>query len=439
MLRDVQDEDTTGIELAALASHLHARRADILAVWSRLVRLDPKITTSQTLSRVQFYDHIPGMLDSLERRLRAARIGDALKAQREEASEAGGHGLQRWQQGYADREVMHEWVVLNACLGHELQRFAQARPTLAPVVLCEAWRRVSEFAVTGMTESVAQYAGLQRTEAASRVAALEAAHAQLAELERQRAEAWREATHDLRGNLSVVENVANVIQAQGPSEKWLRVLGRRVDALNALLNDLTTQARLDAGQETRELGSFDAGAALGELCTATEPLATDRGLFLRSRGPESLPVEGDRVKVCRIAQNLLLNALAYTERGGVEVSWEEVDGGTRRWSLCVKDTGPGLGAGASVPPLSEALDVATRESQAVEREGVRRGDPTANPKPAATLPSRSPAPPSTRGEGIGLSIVKRLCELLDASIELETHEGTGTTFRITFPTHYPKG
>jgi signal transduction histidine kinase len=439
MLGGMQDEDIAGIELAALASHLHARRSDILAAWSRLARLDPEITTSQTLSRVQFYDHIPGMLDSLERRLRATRIGDALEAQRDEASEAEGHGLQRWQQGYADREVMHEWVALNACLADELQRFAESRPKIAPVILCEAWRRVSEFAVTGMSESVAQYAGLQRTEAASRVAALESALAQLAELERQRAEAWREAAHDLRGNLSVVENVANVIQAQGPSEKWLRVLGRGVTSLSALLNDLTTQARLDAGHETRELAPFDAGAALGELCAALEPLAAGRSLFLRSRGPASLTVEGDRVKVCRIAQNLILNALANTERGGVEVSWEEVDAATRRWSLCVKDTGPGLDAGRSVPPLSEALDVATRESQAVEREGVRRGDPSANPAPAPTLPSRSHPGAPAAGDGIGLSIVKRLCELLDASIELETREGSGTTFRITFPTHYPKG
>jgi len=435
----MQGEDIVGIELAAFASHLRARRSEILAAWSRLARLDPQITTSQTLSRVQFYDHIPGMLDSLDRRLRATRMRDTLEARRDEASEAEGHGLQRWQQGYADREVMHEWVALNTCLADELQRFAESRPTIAPVILCEAWRRVSEFAVTGMTESVAQYAGLQRTEAASRVAALEAALAQLAELERQRAEAWREATHDLRGNLSLVENVANVIQAQGPSEKWLRVLGRGVSSLSALLNDLTTQARLDAGHETRELAPFDAGAALSELCAALEPLAADRGLFLRASGPAILPVEGDRVKVCRIVQNLVLNALAYTEHGGVEVSWEEVEGTTRRWSLCVKDTGPGLGRGRSAPPLSEALDVATRESQAVEREGAKRGDPTANPVPAETLPSRSQRPASAPGEGIGLSIVKRLCELLDASIELETRAGTGTTFRITFPTSYPKG
>jgi signal transduction histidine kinase len=42
------------------------------------------------------------------------------------------------------------------------------------------------------------------------------------------------------------------------------------------------------------------------------------------------------------------------------------------------------------------------------------------------------------GEGIGLSIVKRLCEMLDASLELESSEGEGTTFRLIFPRRYPE-
>jgi signal transduction histidine kinase len=40
------------------------------------------------------------------------------------------------------------------------------------------------------------------------------------------------------------------------------------------------------------------------------------------------------------------------------------------------------------------------------------------------------------GEGIGLSIVKRLCEMLDASIEMQSVPGMGTTFRILFPRQY---
>jgi signal transduction histidine kinase len=48
----------------------------------------------------------------------------------------------------------------------------------------------------------------------------------------------------------------------------------------------------------------------------------------------------------------------------------------------------------------------------------------------------TPAPRQEIGEGIGLSIVKRLCELLDATIEMESMPDVGTTFRIRFPRKY---
>ena len=66
-----------------------------------------------------------------------------------------------------------------------------------------------------------------------------------------------------------------------------------------------------------------------------------------------------------------------------------------------------------------------------------RVSPSLQTDTAPTLASRSNPPPQLpAGEGIGLSIVKRLCELLDASIELESSEGEGTTFRVIFPRRY---
>ena len=48
----------------------------------------------------------------------------------------------------------------------------------------------------------------------------------------------------------------------------------------------------------------------------------------------------------------------------------------------------------------------------------------------------SPPAPQHAGEGIGLSIVKRLCELLDASLELTSSAESGTTFRVVLPREY---
>jgi signal transduction histidine kinase len=191
-------------------------------------------------------------------------------------------------------------------------------------------------------------------------------------------------------------------------------------------------ARLEAGHERRDVKPFDAGALLTELCAATQPLATERGLYLKAEGPAALPVRGDAAKVRRVAQNLLLNALKYTERGGVTVLWGGGGGQDReRWVLSVRDTGPGFHAGPGAP-LAGALEEATASA----REAEKAGSGGVPPAPAAASP---PDPRPTRqqsGEGIGLSIVKRLCELLDASVELECKPGQGSTFRVKLPLHY---
>ena len=197
-------------------------------------------------------------------------------------------------------------------------------------------------------------------------------------------------------------------------------------------------ARLEAGHDQRSLAPFNVGQLMREFCDAMRPLATERNLFLRCEGPDSLPVVGDAAKVRRIAQNLVLNALNVTERGGVRITWQHGPANSiNQWVLCIQDTGPGFSSD-SAPLLARALKEATEEAQEVEERAESAGDPSAQTAPPATLASQSPhgVPHDRHGEGIGLSIVKRLCEVLDASLELESDAGKGTTFRVTFPCAY---
>ncbi len=426
--------------LSEFADYLHRRRDDLLEAWSRAAERDRSLSTPETLTRLQFYDHIPGMLDALEEQLRATSIGDKLRADVDESVNAAAHGLQRWQQGYNEREVMREWLWLNDCLGNELEHFAATHRGIPTRAVAAAARTVAGFLVTGMSESTGQYAQLQRVDAATRLAGLEDAHRQLAVVDHQRAEWWREAAHDLRGNVHLIHNVASVLKMAGAREArfdaWIELLGRSVASLRSLLDDLTTQARLDAGQEHRVVVAFDAAVLMRELATAAEPIATERGLYLKADGPACLPVEGDAVKVRRIAQNLLLNALNFTERGGIIVAWETSGEGAERWVLTVQDSGPGLQNGGSAP-LSKALDAATRDMHQQQVDAGAKGEEAIDKAP--TLTSRSGPRARGPGEGIGLAIVKRLCELLDATLELQTESGKGTTFRVTFPTRYAKG
>jgi signal transduction histidine kinase len=168
-----------------------------------------------------------------------------------------------------------------------------------------------------------------------------------------------------------------------------------------------------------------------------QPIAEQQGLFLKVDGPNTLPVEGDAVKVQRIDQNLLLNALKYTPRGGVTVSWgDSRRNDAQRWMLCVIDTGPGFHAGPGAP-MAGALEEATEEARQVEetaRTGVK-GAPHDASSPDDGSVDSVPVH-QERGEGIGLSIVKRLCELLDATIEMDSTLGEGTALRVVFPRGY---
>ena len=258
-------------------------------------------------------------------------------------------------------------------------------------------------------------------------------------LERERAELWREAAHDLRGNVNAV-HVAAAVLARGalPAVRptAAKVVERTARSLTVLLDDLIALARLEAGREQRQIQPMDVVETVREVCRRFEPVATERGLLLKVVGPPLLPADGDPVKVGRIVQNLILNALNYTERGGVCVTVRaQTVGEVPSWELRVEDTGIGIADRAS-PAIAKLLRTATREAKTLAKES---GETQSKITP---LPSASPdtlADQSARGEGVGLTIVKRLCELLDASIEFDTAHGLGTTFRITFPRQYPAG
>jgi hypothetical protein len=130
--------------------------------------------------------------------------------------------------------------------------------------------------------------------------------------------------------------------------------------------------------------------------------------------------------------------LTATHSGGVRVTWEAgtSPADSHQWALCVQDTGAGFARDAM--PLQQELKDATEGAREVEESPQSDGSSSLSASPAPTLDSQS-ARGSARlpaGEGIGLSIVKRLCELLDASIELQSDAGQGTTFRVIFPRHY---
>lgn len=429
-------------QLVALASHLNQRRDSILATWRNEVKRDRRLTNTSALSSAQFYDHIPAILDAFERNLSARETADLLDATEDQKEIAAEHGLHRWHHGYNHQEVMREWGHLHLCLVGELESYDAAHLELPRDVMAFARLTLARLCSDGVNESASRYARMQQVEAAGRVRDLELALAQLRELDRQRADTWREAAHDLRGKLGVVKSVTEVLNDDRVPEsergEFRMMLQQGVSSLHALLEDLIVLSRLEAGHDQRNIARFDAGAMLEELCAAMKPMATERNLSFELEGPSLFMVQGDAVKTQRIAQNLLINAIKYTEQGRVKVGWGEVaPDAYERWMLYVQDTGPGFEDG-SVTPLAEAIKKSTEEVQVVEQEAQKAGQDSTFVAPAPVLSSESMHRPDYQapGEGIGLSIVKKLCELLDASLEFETERGKGSTFRVILPRRY---
>lgn len=423
----LSSNDARAIE--ALGDRLLRNRGALLEKVRQCVVGDAEVSTARTLAPEGFLDHLPQLLDALQQRLHYLARPEATLVSRAdpepERVPAEKHGLRRWQQGYSLPEATREWRHLSVCVIEEIGAQSGESPQLSSQAVIRVMREVAELIADGMRASAERHGEMQRAEAARRAADLKAALAQVRAFERERVTRWRQVVHDLRGSVGAVVNASVLLNRQGAPEKVRALsqeaLHRGLATVGEMLTDLASLARLEAGQEQRRLGSFDVAELLRQLRTTLHSLAANRGLVLEVDGPDVLEVEGDALKVQRIVQNLVLNAIKYTERGGVWMTWRsDTAAPLPRWILTVQDTGPGFDPNRR-PAIGAALEI-----DAVENE--------ASPLPGE--PGDAVAPPAGIGEGIGLSIVKQLCELLDATIELHSEPGRGTTFQVTFPARY---
>jgi signal transduction histidine kinase len=285
-----------------------------------------------------------------------------------------------------------------------------------------------------ISESAGQYERMQQAEAAGHVGDLRGALASVHQIERHRSTLFHQAVHDLRNDVVGVSLAAvqlgKVDMAGTDRVESATYLKQAVQGLNTMLEELMELARLQAGQETRRIAAFDAAVLLHELCAAHQPYARESRLFLAVEGPARLTVEGDAEKTRRLAKNLVGNALKYTPCGGVSVTWGQEK---ETWWLMVKDTGPGLLSGPGSPLVTGLQQATASAKESDERTAAGEGEASKVLPPPTDAASAEAPSPHQAGEGIGLSIVKRLCELLDASIEIASSAEAGTTFRVVFP------
>lgn len=403
----LREKMTHSVALDTVAASLWRERDNILSRWRDDVAASGNASTVKTLSRTEFYDHIPQFIERFCALLRGD--GQAGKAPAKQ------HGAHRWQQGLDFEEVILEWKVLHHILFERLTALWRTSG-LDLESLQHVYWLLADTVQKAISASLTEFHAHQRLAAEARMRDLEAVLEEQHNLDLRRGHGLHQASHDLRGSLQVIRLSCHALQRRPHDEQTGAVverLVRAIDGLSQLFNDMRDLARLEAGREACENSDFDAAAMLREMCETMQPVAEARGLSLRVDGIDSLPVNSDAAKLRRIAQNLILNALSYTAAGNVAVGWQAES--RTHWSFYVRDSGPGLPASSADAPLAAGLESAQTGANA-------------SPAPAGNAFTVSRYAENS-GEGIGLSIVHRLCQLLDAVLEIDS-KGNGTTFRI---------
>lgn len=251
--------------------------------------------------------------------------------------------------------------------------------------------------------------------AAHGVVAIENAQAyeMLQEMDREKSRFVRIATHELRAPINVAESLLTALAGGYTGDLppgQVEVINRaitRVQALKSLVDDLLDLAAGKALAQPTERRRVRLGAAVAEVCDRFRPRASAKRIALSADLPASpLEVLADPAEIDRIVDNLVGNAVKYTEAGGVTVKVGQENGSAR---ITVADTGIGIPADA-IPKLFQ--------------EFYRAG----NAKALHMV-----------GTGLGLTIVRDLVDRYGGRVSVTSQEGEGTTFTVVLPLAPPAG
>ena len=210
------------------------------------------------------------------------------------------------------------------------------------------------------------------------------------------------ASHDLRQPVQALSLLNGALRRTVKDERALEMIDSQQHSLTAmtnLLNSLLDISRLDAGAVSPELEDFPIRRLIDRLSDEFARQAQHHGLAFSSSSSDSV-VCSDPNLLAEIIQNLVSNAIRYTDKGAVTLECVENEGQCR---IEVTDTGIGI--------EEDQIDAIFGEFHQCKAPGA-----------------------SKEGFGLGLAIVKRLADLLEGQIDVVSDVGRGSCFSISLPT-----
>jgi signal transduction histidine kinase len=216
-------------------------------------------------------------------------------------------------------------------------------------------------------------------------------------------------SHELRTPLNGIIGFAEFLIDGKPGKlnpKQSEYLG---DILNSgrhllqLINDVLDLAKVEAGKMELTPETFPLRKAIEEVCAVVRPLVQKKSIqVLVDVSPLLGDVTLDQQKLKQVLFNLLSNAVKFTDDGGrVEILAQP--NGPRRFNLAVKDTGIGI--------RPEDIQRLFTEFEQLESGTSRRYE----------------------GTGLGLALTRKIVEMQDGTIGVESEVGKGSTFTVVLP------
>jgi signal transduction histidine kinase len=209
------------------------------------------------------------------------------------------------------------------------------------------------------------------------------------------------ASHDLRQPLHALGLFVDRLGARVSGEEASDLVDKirtSTDSLNDMFTTLLDMSRLDAGAVAPDVVPVDVDRQFARLDSEFGPLAREKGIVFEVQS-DGLTALTDPQLLARILQNLVSNAIQYTERGRVSLVARRLDDDIE---IDVTDTGVGI-------PAERRREI-FEEFVQLDSEGLGRA-----------------------GIGLGLSIVDRLVRVLGHRIALESTPGRGTRFTLSLP------
>lgn len=208
-------------------------------------------------------------------------------------------------------------------------------------------------------------------------------------------------THELRTPLTAINGYAELIAGETGPERYTQyadTIRQASTRMVSMLNTLLGFFRLDCGKEQANPSLFHMQSITDILKTEFMPQAEDKGIALEVEGCGDAVVNGDKERIIQIGNNLLSNAMKFTEKGTVALKTEY---GDNIFTLTVSDTGTGI----SERQQQQIFMPFERLSNAATKDGF----------------------------GLGLSIVMNIVKMLDGTIDLQSTHGEGSTFTVRLP------